>query len=445
MLTKSLRITHVLWATNEYLAGAGKRDTDKCPLCGADKETNAHLKGHCPDMSVKSIRTQMISDIAGAVESELGESMPEPAWQAIARMWSTESLGKAHPESSRPSLEGIRCKTCRKRHKCRHRGKVGHLPVTQAPGEASESEDDETEQAVTLAPSVRECIADMRRPGARTAWAGWFPKSFARLLASFGIPASKAHELALEIREIITQGMDDIWRERNAAQHNPKEREEINAKITEAYNTRVALGIDTSPYHAAEEIHKRPYKIKLAWLTKATERNQAKVEDNKRRAEAVRAIAGGGCPKWNKDADIQTKNATRRNKGAATTTAQQKSPWDTSPAAAPRGSYAFAAVAKRAGAAKATRAPAAAAAAAAAAGVDGPKKTSAAGPSTAGIKLPPSDDPKRTKQKRQPRISDWLKDRGHENPPTEPTKDKRERDPEVTDQDDDPNQIDDVV
>ena len=84
-------------------------------------------------------------------------------------------------------------------------------------------------------------------------------------------------------------------------------------------------------------------------------------------------------------------------------------------------------------------------AAAADAGVDGPKKASAAGPSTAGIKLPPSDDPKRTKQKRQPRISDWLKDRGHENPPTEPTKDKRERDPEVTDQDDDPNQIDDVV
>ena len=71
--------------------------------------------------------------------------------------------------------------------------------------------------------------------------------------------------------------------------------------------------------------------------------------------------------------------------------------------------------------------------------------SNSAGPSTAGTKLPPSDDPKRTKKKRQPRISDWLKDRGHENPPTEPTKDKRERDPEVTDQDDDPNQIDDVV
>ena len=71
-----------------------------------------------------------------------------------------------------------------------------------------------------------------------------------------------------------------------------------------------------------------------------------------------------------------------------------------------------------------------------------PKKARAAGPSTAGNKLPPNDD---LKQKRQPRISDWLKDRGHENPSTEPTKDKRERDPEVTDQDDDPNQIDDVV
>ena len=44
----------------------------------------------------------MISDIAGAVESELGESMPEPAWQAIARMWSTKSLGKGAPREQQP-------------------------------------------------------------------------------------------------------------------------------------------------------------------------------------------------------------------------------------------------------------------------------------------------------------------------------------------------------
>ena len=53
LLTKSLRITHALWATNEYMAASGKRDTDKCPLCGACNETNGHLKAHCPEDSVK--------------------------------------------------------------------------------------------------------------------------------------------------------------------------------------------------------------------------------------------------------------------------------------------------------------------------------------------------------------------------------------------------------
>ena len=53
LLTKSLRITHALWATNEYLSAFGKRDTDKCPLCGASNETNGHLKAHCPEESVR--------------------------------------------------------------------------------------------------------------------------------------------------------------------------------------------------------------------------------------------------------------------------------------------------------------------------------------------------------------------------------------------------------
>ena len=43
MLTKSRRISHVLWATNEYLSACGKRDTDQCPLCGSARETNDHL------------------------------------------------------------------------------------------------------------------------------------------------------------------------------------------------------------------------------------------------------------------------------------------------------------------------------------------------------------------------------------------------------------------
>ena len=100
MLTKSLRITHVLWATNEYLSISGKRETDQCPLCGKDRDTNAHLKGHCQDDSVKSIRARMVSDVASEVQKELGECMPDAAWQAVAALWSTESLTTAFPDTS---------------------------------------------------------------------------------------------------------------------------------------------------------------------------------------------------------------------------------------------------------------------------------------------------------------------------------------------------------
>ena len=80
----------------------------------------------------------------------------------------------------------------------------------------------------------------MAKPGARTTWMGWFPTSFTRMLTSFQIPTKKAHELALSIRGTITNGMDD--NERNAAQHIPKERQEINPREAFEKKTLVGLG-----------------------------------------------------------------------------------------------------------------------------------------------------------------------------------------------------------
>ena len=156
MLTKSLRITHVLWATNEYLSAAKKRDTNACPLCGAANETNGHLKAHCPEASVKGIREQMVRDIAEIVQDELGDSMPDAAWQALAAQWSERSLARCHPETAKPSLTGIRCKPCRKHHKCQHRGKEGHLPEPQ-------TEDDIRTSHHLLAPESR-AVSSRRAP-----------------------------------------------------------------------------------------------------------------------------------------------------------------------------------------------------------------------------------------------------------------------------------------
>ena len=53
--------------------------------------------------------------------------------------------------------------------------------------------------------------------------------------------------------------MDDVWRERNAAQRHPNQRKEMNGKITTAFDKRTALGIDSDPFHYAEDIHKLPF------------------------------------------------------------------------------------------------------------------------------------------------------------------------------------------
>ena len=336
-------------------------------------------------------------------------------------------------------MAGVKCKDCRKGHKCRHRGKAGHLPATQT-ANATEDPEETQDELETLDEHVREYITDMRKPGARTTWAGWFPKSFAKLLASFDIDAEAAHELALNIRRIITEGMDDMWRERNAAEHHPKERKEINGLITTEFERREALGMETTPYQAAEEIHKRPYKIKKEWLMNSRKRTQEKAEANKRKADAIKAFTAGKAPKWNADADDKTqrnnnkprtqkRTTTRRpTKTTRKATAQQKSPWDPSPAAAACESTTLARQAINAGTARAD--PAAANAA-------------APGRTTATTVIPPSADLQRKATKRQRTLRHWM-------PRWRPAEDKQddneteEQTPQIEGQSNDPDLIDDI-
>ena len=241
-------------------------------------------------------------------------------------------------------------------------------------------------------------LADMKKAGARTTWAGWFPKSFSQLLASVGIEATDAHRTALRIREKITNGMDEIWRERNAAQHHPKERKEIDKLITEEYDRRIALRIEPTQYHSAAEIHKRPFRSKKEWLKNSKELSEKKAADKEREAKARRALAEGKCPTWNDEAEkiATTRKTTRPNKRRKTGTKQteqaavlQKNPWDLNPTVAPRGSTASERQASGAEAAGAATATASAAA---------PRPR----PTTARTTLPPSSDLKRKRTESQP-------------------------------------------
>ena len=128
--------------------------------------------------------------------------MPDEAWQAVAALWSTESLTEAYPDKAPTTLTGIKCKNCRKGHRCQYRGREGHLPTENTPEPPSES-DSADEDFEVLDENVKQCLRDMAKPGARTTWAGWFPKSFTKLLTSFDIDITEAaaHRLALSIRQ----------------------------------------------------------------------------------------------------------------------------------------------------------------------------------------------------------------------------------------------------
>ena len=142
---------------------------------------------------------------------------------------------------------------------------------------------------------------------------GWFPRSFTKLLTSFQIPTKKAHELALSIRSTITNGMDDIWRERNAAQHTPKERQEINPRVHVAFEKKTLLGLDQGPHEKAEDVTNLPYRMKKKWLENANKRIDEKETDNKRKMAAIKALTTGSKWQWN-PAAIAKEKQTRKKK-----------------------------------------------------------------------------------------------------------------------------------
>ena len=146
----------------------------------------------------------MTTDIAHIIQEKLSESMPDEVWKAIANMWTIKSIAEAHPDHKRTPLTGIKCRSCRKGHNCQWRGKLnGHLPAKEPPTPPQDPSEAEDELDL-LDANVRQCLKDMTKPGARTAWAGWFPKSLTKLLTAYNIPPKEAHLMALKIRNTIT-------------------------------------------------------------------------------------------------------------------------------------------------------------------------------------------------------------------------------------------------
>jgi len=343
MLTKCLRITHVLWATNNYLLARGKHDTGKCPLCDSDEEDSNHLKAHCPDQCVTEIRNQMVSDIADDIEAALGNKLPTEAWTEMTKLWTIETLKKAHSEK-RTQTKRPTCLTCQKHSNCPHRGlNEKHLPARDNPphtntpttedkwdenedsepltsenewdlsedSEPPTTEDEWEEQELsTLTPEVRACLNDMKAPGARTHWAGWFPTSFANLLATCGISNDEAYELALKIRNRIMTSFDNMWRERNNTKHQPNLRKETDEQIRHTYDRKIQLGMDMGVHDNVESLIKLPHRTKVEWLKHNTKNIETKLKKDREKKIAMEEWIAGQL-RWNPETDISTAGSSR--------------------------------------------------------------------------------------------------------------------------------------
>jgi hypothetical protein len=343
MLTKCLRITHVLWATNNYLLARGKHDTGKCPLCDSDEEDSNHLKAHCPDQCVTEIRNQMVSDIADDIEAALGNKLPTEAWTEMTKLWTIETLKKAHSEK-RTQTKRPTCLTCQKHSNCPHRGlNEKHLPARDNPphtntpttedkwdenedsepltsenewdlsedSEPPTTEDEWEEQELpTLTPEVRACLNDMKAPGARTHWAGWFPTSFANLLATCGISNDEAYELALKIRNRIMTSFDNMWRERNNTKHQPNLRKETDEQIRHTYDRKIQLGMDMGVHDNVESLIKLPHRTKVEWLKHNTKNIETKLKKDREKKIAMEEWTAGQL-RWNPETDISTAGSSR--------------------------------------------------------------------------------------------------------------------------------------
>jgi hypothetical protein len=328
MLTKCLRITHILWATNDYLEARGKRDNAKCPLCGNNGENPNHLKAHCTESVVADIRAKMMTNIAADIEEALGDSMPEEAWQAMANLWTPQTLKSAYPDE-RPRTKLPTCKRCRAGPNCPHRGHINglHLPTTdtgdapipQAPESDNDSSIEYSEQVEdepdAISPEVRRCLQDMSAPGARTHWAGWFPTSFTELLAACGIAADDAYKLALAIRDRIMNSFDEIWRERNIKQHKPNLRKETNELIRKAHSRKLELRMKMGPHNNVEELLKLPHRTKAEWLKNTNTNIERKLRSN-REKDTARARWEEGQLDWNPNADAPKTAASSKTKTA---------------------------------------------------------------------------------------------------------------------------------
>jgi hypothetical protein len=343
MLTKCLRITHVLWATNDYLLARGKHDTGKCPLCDSDEENPNHLKAHCSDAVVTEIRNQMANDITADIEAALGDKLPTEAWTEMTKLWTIETLKKAHPDE-RTQTKRPTCLTCRKHPNCPHRGlNEKHLPARDNPPHTdtptTEDERDENEEAEppttedewdvneeseppttedeweedelpTLSPEVRACLKDMKAPGARTHWAGWFPTSFANLLATCGISKDEAYELALKIRNRIMTSFDNMWRERNNTKHQPNLRKETDEQIRRVYDRKIQLGMNMGVHDSVESLIKLPHRTKTEWLKHNTKNIETKLKKDREKKIAMEEWAAGQL-RWNPETDISTAGSSR--------------------------------------------------------------------------------------------------------------------------------------
>ena len=190
-LIRHMKLTAGILATNDRLATY--TDTEaKCPCCGAEKETQNHILGHCPHVELVKKRTELIEQVHQTIGDAVGRHIHANEMELVKQIWTTKSI----------------------------RGVAG---------QTANHEHEQYDWSETENPILRQYMEKLTEPGATKMWDGWFTVHWIPIIMDMASRqnhnAKRANtyniavKAAEKIRNVIKQGLYEMWKVRNDIKH----------------------------------------------------------------------------------------------------------------------------------------------------------------------------------------------------------------------------------
>ena len=262
MLVRNLKLTAGILATQDRIANGQGADR-KCPCCGASKETQNHILGHCPHKDLVRQREKMIQEIHTTIADELGRHVQRHELELIKQIWNEHSV----------------------------KGVAGHT---------DEHTHEEYDWSDTTDPTLKQYMTNLTEAGATKMWDGWFTKYWTPILQDMikrkrtNTTQSHAYEIArkaaYKIRITIKQNLYEIWKIRSQIKHEPNEKKTWTKEQVQDMIHKLNRKLGRNVLWTAEELMKRRKRKLNEWMERAKEDLSNREQEEQERRTAIRTF-----------------------------------------------------------------------------------------------------------------------------------------------------------